>query len=92
MHIKAHLLTASRKQISFISVPGHIGIPGNDQVDQAANQATHPPNIEPAFIPTFFDLTYFIRQSIKHQWSSFGKIEQQQKKNFHPIEYRVTKK
>lgn len=48
-------------------IPGHIRIPSNEQVDQAANQTTHVHTIKSDFIPTIFDLTQFIRQFVTQQ-------------------------
>jgi len=45
--------------VSFIRVPEHTGIGGNERVDQAAKLAMQIPRVNPKSIPTNADLTHF---------------------------------
>jgi len=75
-HPIAHTVLTTRSSLSqsvtFIWIPSHRGIQGNEVVDSAAKAATNFPRINSRLLPTKSDLTLFIRQHITKYWISLS--------------------
>ena len=55
--------------VIFVWIPGHIGLPQHDLVDQAAKQATSLPKITDPILSPASDLKIFYRTLIQKLWS-----------------------
>ena len=67
-HQLLHTLSLNNIPVTFIWVPGHKGIAGNDKADKAAKEATRLPSLSPKVLPTNSDLFHFIRHFINQAW------------------------
>ena len=68
--------TAASIPLTFIWVPNHKGIPGNEKADEEARSATHQPTILKTLLPSNSDLFSHIKKSINQLWFAswkFGK-------------------
>jgi len=68
-------VTQSATQITFIWIPGHIGVPEHDAVDKATKQATSSPKITHFARLSISDLKNHYRSLILQQWNSFWKTQ-----------------
>ena len=67
--------TAASIPLTFIWVPSHKGIPGNEKADEAARSATHQPTILKTLLPSNSDLFSHIKKSINQLWFASWKTE-----------------
>ena len=77
INILLHTCTKGRSPTSFIGIPSHVGIPGNEEVDKAAKAASSLQYIDPHLLPTKTDLSLFIQQLIRNNWQQQWSSQQQ---------------
>ena len=71
IHLTLQALHSINTQITFIWIPGHIGLPEHDAVDRAAQQATSFTNITDYSLLPATDYKNHYRSLILKQWYSF---------------------
>ena len=71
------LVQENNKSITFIWVPSHIGIRGNEQANRSARDAISNPNSILVTTSLHTDLKHYMQKLIQNQWQS----EWEQKKN-----------
>ena len=67
IHIKISRIISTRKSITFLWIPGHSGVKGNDRADQAAKQSA---GQSPQFITVpYTDWYSYIRETTYTRWT-----------------------
>jgi len=79
VHLIVHSLHSIDSQITFISIPGHIGFPEHNAVDKTAKQATSSPKIIHYTRLPIADLNNHYRSLILQQWNLFRKTQSSNK-------------
>jgi len=70
IHTLVLTLTSIPVRITFVWVPSHRGIRGNENIDAATKSAAHLPRIQPYILPTKSDHTLSIHHKISEFWTS----------------------
>ena len=74
--LQLHSLSATPKNMTIIWIPIHI--PGNERVDQTANEAILLPRVRSYLLPTASDRAQYIGNLVKQQWHSHWSEQQSQ--------------
>jgi len=84
IHIVLQTLSTMQSSVIFIWIPGHIGHPQHDRVDQAAKEATRFSGISDPTPAPLYDLENLYRYRILASWHNHWK-------NLHPNKLRMMK-
>ncbi|KAH9636876.1 hypothetical protein HF086_010657 [Spodoptera exigua] len=82
IHLNSHYyrLYTDGSKVSFMWIPSHKGITGNEIADRAAFDGINCINVSNIVKVPFTDCYALIRENIKHVWKDFWKKDQEKKK------------